>query len=259
MSEILLSSPCAHVQHLQLNRPNKLNALSLNLFTELPERVEALGQDASLRALVISGAGRAFCAGMDMANFANPKVLADKFENPDQAYPNFFQRPAWCLRAVPMPVIAAINGACLGGGLQIALGADIRLAAPDASFSVMEIKWGMIPDMSASQTLRDLIGLDMAKELTFTGRKIGAEEALSLGLITRIEADPVQAALDMAAEIASKNPDAIRGAKALFNETWHGDGGLEAEERIQKEIVFKPNQMEAAMAAFEGREAVFKA
>ncbi len=157
-----------------------------------------------------------------------------------------------------MPVIAAIQGPCLGGGLQIALAADIRLAAPDATFSVMEIKWGMIPDMTASQTLRDLVGLDVAKELTFTGRKVGAEEALSLGLITRIEADPIQAATDLAVDIASKNPNAIRGAKALFNETWHGDGGLEAEERIQKDIIFKPNQMEAAMAAFEGRAATFK-
>ena len=257
MSEILIHPSQNHVAHVELNRPEKLNALSVAMFDKLPDQIEALSQDRTIRAMVISGSGRAFCAGMDMANFANPKVLAEKFENTDKVYPNFFQRPAWSLRQAPFPVIAAISGACLGGGLQIALGADIRLAAPDATFSVMEIKWGMIPDMSASQTLRELVGIDVAKELTFTGRKIGAEEALSMGLITRIEADPLAAAQDMAAEIASKNPDAIRGTKALFHETWFGENGLEAEERIQKDIVFKPNQMEAAMAAFEGRAAKF--
>lgn len=258
MTETLTLTKSNHIAHIELNRPDKLNALSLEMFSELPDTVEALAQDDNIRALVISGAGRGFCAGMDMANFANPKVLAEKFENPDQAYPNFFQRPAWSLRQAPFPVIAAIHGPCLGGGLQIALGADMRMAAPDASFSIMEIRWGMIPDMSASQTLRELVGMDQAKRLTFTGEKISADKALSIGLITEIEDKPVESALKLAGQIADKNPDAIRGAKKLFHDTWQITDGLAIEESIQKTIVFKPNQIEAATAAFEGREAKFK-
>ena len=257
MTDILTLERHGGVAHLKLNRPAKKNALSLEMFTALPEAVEALAEDRSVRALVISGAGGDFCSGMDMANFANPKVLAEKFENPEKTYPNFFQRPAWCLRQAPFPVIAAIEGVCLGGGLQIALAADMRYATADATLSIMEIKWGMIPDMSASQTLRELVGIDQAKELAFTGKKINGNKALELGLVTRLEDKPVEEALKTAEQIAEKNPDAIRGTKALYQETWQSPDGLEAEERIQKGIVFQPNQMEAAIAAFEGRAAKF--
>jgi enoyl-CoA hydratase/carnithine racemase len=158
-------------------------------------------------------------------------------------------------KQVPVPVIAAIHGVAYGGGLQIAMGADIRLAAPDARFSVMEIKWGLVPDMSGTQTLRDLVRLDVAKELTFTGRIVEASEALDLGLVTRIAEDPLTEAREMAAAIAAKNPDAIAAAKKLLETSWRGSRkeGLELEESLQRSIIATPNQLEAAAANFEKR------
>ena len=157
-------------------------------------------------------------------------------------------------------MIAAIHGVAYGGGLQIALAADIRLAAPDSKFSVMEIKWGLIPDMSASQTLRDLVGLDVAKELTFTGRTISGEEADKLGLVTRVCADPLQEALNLAREIAGKNPDAIAAGKKLMENAWHGDleAGLKMEEELQKTLIGSSNQMEAVISNFENRSPQFE-
>jgi enoyl-CoA hydratase/carnithine racemase len=158
-----------------------------------------------------------------------------------------------------VPVIAALHGAVFGGGLQIALGADIRMAAPDVKMSVMEIKWGLIPDMSGTQTLRDLVRLDVAKELTFTGRIVQAEEAARLGLVTRIEANPREAAFALARDIATKNPDAIALGKLLLESTWHGDDtrGLETEERLQSKLLMSANQIEAVMAGMEQRPAKF--
>lgn len=257
MTDILLHPIEKHVAHIELNRPEKLNALTLDMFDLLPSAINELESDKRVRAAVISGSGRAFCAGMDMENFAKPQLLETKFNNPAREFPNFFQRPAMSLRNARFPVIAAISGPCLGGGLQIALGADIRFCAPNAVFSVMEIKWGMIPDMSASQTLRELVGIDVAKELTFTGRKVAAEEARELGLVTRIVDDPILEAKQLASEISDKNPDAVEGAKELFHKTWGSQGGLETEERIQRQIVFQPRQIEAAMATLEGRKAKF--
>jgi enoyl-CoA hydratase/carnithine racemase len=151
-------------------------------------------------------------------------------------------------------------GVAFGGGLQIALGADIRIAAPDAKLSVMEIKWGLVPDMSLTQTLRDLVPLDVAKELTFTGRILSGAEAKELGLVTRLADDPLAAALAMAQEIAGKSPDAIRAAKKLFEESWHADPrtGLELESTLQVALIGQPNQVEAVKANFENRAPAFK-
>ena len=158
-----------------------------------------------------------------------------------------------------MPVIAALEGEVLGGGLQIALAADLRIAAPGSRLSVMEIRWGLIPDMSASQTLRWLVRSDVARELTYTGRMVDVDEALSLGLVTRIDADPVAAALEVARDIAGRSPDAIRAAKRLFNAAWSETptDALQREARLQSELFGKPNQTEAVTANFERRPPVF--
>ena len=161
--------------------------------------------------------------------------------------------------ALPQPVIAAVHGVAYGGGLQIALGADIRIVARDAKLSVMEIKWGLIPDMSGSQTLRQLVRLDVAKELTFTGRVVSGTEAVELGLATRTAENPFASALDLAGEIASKSPDAIRAGKKLFEESWLGSrhDGFALEEKLQRSLIGSPNQLEAVKANLEKRTPEF--
>ena len=160
---------------------------------------------------------------------------------------------------MPVPVIAAIHGVAYGGGCQIALGADIRFAAPDAKLSVMEIKWGLIPDMSITQTLRDILPMDVAKELTFSGRILSGEQAQALGLVTHVSEDPLAAAMTLAEEIAGKSPDAIRAGKQLFEESWHADErtGLAMESQLQVELIGSPNQVEAIKANFENRSPDF--
>ena len=159
-----------------------------------------------------------------------------------------------------MPVIAAIHGVAFGGGCQIALGADIRFAAPDARLSIMEMKWGLIPDMSCSQTIRDILPLDMAKELIFTGKIIDGREAAQLGLITHVCDDPFSDAMELAKEIASKSPHAVRAAKKLLNTAWHGDQakGLMLESELEMTLIMKPNQIEAITSNFENRAPNFE-
>ena len=173
--------------------------------------------------------------------------------------PNFFQRAAYDWVRLPMPVIAALHGNCLGGGLQIALAADIRIAAPDARLSVMEVKWGLIPDMSITRTLPRLVGIDIAKELTYTGRVFSGEEAARLGVVTRVTGDPLAAARQLAAEIAARSPDAIRGAKRLFDESWTGSPGqtLALEAELQRGLIGSPNQLAAVAAGVSRQPAQF--
>jgi enoyl-CoA hydratase/carnithine racemase len=263
MENLVTIDVADHVADVRLNRPEKLNAISLAMFEAINQAAETVMNDRAIRAVVLSGQGRAFCAGLDVANFTDPSALggdAGPF-GPGRGgfWPNYYQKPGYLWKDVPVPVIAALHGAVFGGGLQIALGADIRIAAPDVKMSVMEIKWGLIPDMSGTQTLRDLVRLDIAKELTFTGRIVEAEEAARLGLVTRVEANPRQAALALARDIATKSPDAIALGKLLLESTWHGDdtGGLETEERLQAKLLMSPNQIEAVMAGMEKRPAQF--
>ena len=260
MPELVTITIDDHVAHVLLNRPEKMNALSWDMFDAIIAAGKEVAVNKDIRAVVLSGEGRGFCAGLDLENFAGGGLDGDFFgEGRGGFWPNYYQQPAYVWKAVPVPVICALHGVAYGGGLQIAMGADIRLARPDTKLSVMEIKWGLIPDMSASQTLRDLVRLDVAKELTFTGRVVKAEEALSLGLVTRLEEDPVSAALEMARDIAGRSPDAITLSKYLLDNAWHGDQteGLRLEERLQDRIIAKGNQMEAVMSAMEGREADF--
>lgn len=260
MSELVTVEINDHVAHVRLNRPEKMNALSWPMFDAITATGRKLASDKEVRAVVLSGEGRGFCAGLDLENFASGDSNANFF-GPGRGgfWPNYYQSPAYVWKQMPVPVICAIHGVAYGGGFQIAMGADIRIAAPDSKLSVMEIKWGLIPDMSASQTLRDLVRLDVAKELTFTGRVVEAEEANTLGLVTRVDADPLSAALAMAREIAGRSPDAICYGKYLLDNAWHGNeiDGLRMEEKLQGRIIAKANQMEAVMSGMEGRAGSF--
>ncbi len=251
-----------HVAHVQLNRPDKLNALDMAMFEALNAAPAQLRAMDDVRAVVLSGAGASFCSGLDVASFmSEPEFARRAFDAVDGSAANFAQHAAVGLRALDVPIIAAVHGRCFGGGLQIALGADFRFAAPDTQMSVMEIKWGIIPDMGITQTLRDIMRLDQAKELAMSGRLLEASEALSLGLVTRLHDDPIDAALSFAGELAGRSPDAISGIKTLFDAAWHGAPatGLALEASIQRTILGHPAQMEAARAVFEKRAPVFKA
>ncbi|MEC7957174.1 MAG: crotonase/enoyl-CoA hydratase family protein [Pseudomonadota bacterium] len=257
------------VADVRLNRPEKYNALSQSMFKAIIDAGEQLRDDKSLRAVVLSGNGRGFCAGLDMDSFAKmgdsdkaatqggseTKSLLDT----DGRVENFAQRPALVWKYLQVPVIAALHGVAYGGGAQIALGADIRIAAPDLKMSVMEIKWGLVPDMSITQTLRDLLPMDVAKQLTFTGQVLSGNEAQKLGLVTQVAEDPHAQAMSMAREIAGKSPDAIRAAKQLFETAWHADAktGLELEAELQAGLIGTANQREAIAANFAKRAPEF--
>lgn len=257
------------IADVRLNRPDKYNALSHEMFAAVVAAGESLADRKDVRVVVLSGNGPGFCAGLDMGNFQKmgssdgakaekPAVIAKKAgaELPG----NHAQLPGLVWKRLPVPVIAAIHGVAFGGGCQIALGADIRVIAPDAKMSVMEIKWGLIPDMSLTQTLRDLVPIDVAKELTFTGRIMSGEEAKGYGLATRVADQPYEVAMELAREIADKSPDAIRAGKQLYETAWHADErtGLELEEKLQVGLIGTPNQKEAVMSNFEKRAANYK-
>ncbi|MFK7887354.1 MAG: crotonase/enoyl-CoA hydratase family protein [Gammaproteobacteria bacterium] len=256
MSDRLLIDVVDHVAHVRLNRPAKLNALDFEMFHALNAAPATIAAMDDVRAVVVSGEGKSFCSGLDVQSMMqSPEFFQKAFAPVDGTSANFAQHAALGLGALPMPVIAAIQGHCFGGGLQIALGADFRLMADDADMSVMEIRWGIIPDMGITAALRDIVARDQVKELTMTGRVIGADEAHDLGLATRVCADPVAEALVLAHEIAQQSPDAIRAAKRLFDEAWHGsvEEGLALEARLQQTLLGRPAQMEAMQAAFEKR------
>ena len=232
------------------------------MFKAVVSAGKSVADNRSIRAVVLSGEGKGFCAGLDFETFAKVvsngnSVLADKAGG---TYPNPFQNAAYIWKSLRIPVIAAIHGSAFGGGLQIALGADIRLAQPDARFSVMEVKWGLIPDMAGSQMLRDLVSIDVAKELTLTGKIVSGEEAQALGLVTRLCDDPLTEALNMAHAITQKSPDAIIAGKLLIETAWRGTPkeGLKLEEELQKSLLGSHNQVEAITANFEKRAPNFK-
>jgi enoyl-CoA hydratase/carnithine racemase len=264
MSDLVTIKIENHVADVRLNRPDKYNALSPDMFKAIVAAGQALAHDTGVRAVVLSGEGRGFCAGLDFQGFAEmgagPKGGINLLQRSEGQIGNNAQMPGMIWKQVPVPVIAALHGVAYGGGLQIALGADIRLAAPDTRLSVMEIKWGIIPDMSITQTLRDLVRIDVAKELTFSGRIVTADEAARLGLVTRVCADPLAEALQMAAEFASKNPHAVAAAKRLLETAWHSgaEEGLRLEESLQRTLIGTPNQVEAVTANFEKRAPHFK-
>lgn len=250
-----------HVATVTLARPDKHNALDRAMFEGIAAAAAEVGATSGVRAVVLHGEGPSFCSGLDIAS-----ILADgpdgfEFIN-DRGGPrnaNLAQRVSTDWLDLPFPVIAAIHGNCFGGGMQIALGADIRIAAPDATLSVMEARWGLVPDMGITQSLPRLVGLDVAKELTFTARRVSGEEAAALGLVTRCADDPLAAAQELAAEIAGRSPDAVRAAKKLYEETWPAaaDGALQLESDLQIGLMGSPNQLEAVRAGFAKEPANF--
>lgn len=264
MSDRVSVSNVDGVADVRLNRPDKLNALDPAMFEGLVETGKALAADRSVRAVVLSGEGRAFCAGLDFASFMgmarSERSSRNLLDRQDGGVANHAQQAAYVWTELPVPVIAAVHGVAYGGGLQIALGADIRLVAPDAQLSVMEIKWGLIPDMSGTQTLRHLVRLDVAKELTFTGRVIFGTEAVALGLATHVSEHPLADALALAGEIARKSPDAIRAGKRLLNSAGvvSVGEGLRLEETLQLSLIGKPNQTEAVAANMQKRAPQFR-
>lgn len=247
------------VADVRLNRPEKRNALDGPMFAALVEAGKRLATDKTLRAVVLSGEGLGFCAGLDFRSFLGGSS-GDLLAREADSLANRAQRAAFVWQEVPVPVIAAIHGVAFGGGLQIALGADIRYATPDAQLSIMEIRWGLVPDMSGTQTLRRLVRLDVAKELTFTGRIVSGTEAQGLGLVTYVVESPLEAALAAARDIANRSPHAIRAAKELLNASGLlslGEG-LALEEKLQRGLLGSPNQMEAVMANMEKRPPAFR-
>ena len=252
-----------HVATATMVRADKHNALDRGMFDALHAAIDRLKAEPGVRCVVLRGDGPSFCSGLDIASFMSEgenggaPTLLDGLDGDGAA--NYAQRVSTGWGEVPVPVIAAIHGYCFGGGLQIALGADIRISAPDATLSVMESRWGLIPDMGITRALPRLVGIDVAKELTFTARRIDGAEAARLGVVTRTADDPHAAAQELAAEIAGQSPDAVRGAKRLFDESWTGDAAdtLALEEQIQRTLMGSPNQLAAVMAGVSKQPAEF--
>jgi enoyl-CoA hydratase/carnithine racemase len=272
------------VADVRLNRPDKLNALDQAMFDALVAAVDKVRGDPSVRAVVLSGEGRGFCAGLDVASFgggvggagaggggvggggagvgggdrpaAPPSRIEDRL---DGHITNHFQQAAYGWAELPVPVIAAVHGVALGGGLQVALAADVRFVAPDARLSVLEIRWGLVPDMTGTHTLSRLVPPDVAKELTWTGRMVSGEEAVSLGLATRVSQNPHADAMSFAAQLAASNPHAIQAAKRLLDQAGQTGAAEQflAESRAMADLMRSPNQLEAVTAYFEKRSAVY--
>lgn len=249
-----------HVALVTLTRPDKHNALDVAMFEGIIGATERLMSEPGVRAVVLHGDGASFCSGLDLMSLAGGdsgiEGLTDRLRSDP---PNWFQRAAYDWIRVPVPVIAAVHGNCYGGGLQIALAADVRFATADARMSVMEVKWGLVPDMSITRTLPRLVGIDVAKELTYTGRTFSGEQAGKLGIVTHVADNPLAAARELAAEIAGRSPGAVRGAKRLFDEAWCGDPDqtLALEASIQRGLIGSPNQLAAVTAGLAKQPATF--
>ena len=248
------------VAHVRLSRPDKMNALDPAMFEAIIATGEELASLKGLRAVVLSGEGRAFCAGLDVSGFSQPtgsgaKTLTER----THGNANLPQQAAITWRKCPVPVIAAVHGVCFGGGLQIASGADIRVVAPDTRMAIMEMKWGLVPDMGGYALWRGLVRSDTLRDLIYTNREFTGEEAQQLGLATYVDAGPLTRAAAIAEAIANKNPEAIRAAKRLFDvmDDEATDAILLAESVAQDQVIRKPNQVEAVMSEMQKRAANF--
>ncbi len=249
------------VAHVRLTRPEKMNALDPLMFTAIIEAAEALATAKGVRVVVLSGDGPSFCAGLDTSTFgAEPDPDKPALTERTHGDSNTFQQVATAWRKLPVPVIAAIHGVCFGGGMQIASGADIRVAAPDARMAIMELKWGLVPDMGGYQLWRGLVRDDVLRELVYTNRQFSGEEAQGFGLATHVSDDPLAKAMEIAETIADRNPHAIRAAKRLSN-AMHDETGEEMlmRESVEQEAIMRtPNQIEAVMAGMTKRKAQYE-
>ncbi|MDX3909178.1 MAG: crotonase/enoyl-CoA hydratase family protein [Sphingobium sp.] len=244
------------IGHLRLNRPDKMNAFDAAQFAALAERIDQIAGRKDIRCVVLSGAGRAFSVGLDL------EVLADT-SLPDlmprtHGDANVFQQCAWGLHTLPVPVIVAAHGFAFGAGFQVMLGADIRIAARDLECAMMEIRWGLAPDMGGIALLRSIVRSDVAREIIFTGKRMKAEEAEQAGVVTHVADDPLAMAMSMASGIAASSPDAIRASKRLLNLESDAAAILVEESREQAALLASANHREAVAAGMEKRPPIFR-
>lgn len=264
MSDRVVVHTQGHVADVRLDRPDKLNALDYEMFKALVDTGRALARERGIRAVVLSGNGRAFSAGLDFASFmamaASGSGSPSLFDRTSASPANMAQLAGYVWKELPVPVIAAVHGACYGGGLQIAAGADIRIVHPEAKLSVREMYWGLVPDMSGTRTLKHVLRQDVLKELTYTARIVSGREAVELGLCTRASDDPHAAAMELATQIAASSPTAMRAAKRLIDQAYlipDDETGLALEEELQRSLLQSPNQIETVQANLEKRPAEF--
>ena len=248
------------VAQVRLIRSDKMNALDPDMFAAILDAGRVLYDLPGLRCVVLAGEGRSFCAGLDLTSMAQTD-RHDRVPLTDRTHgsANHAQQVAMQWRKLPVPVIAAVHGVCFGGGLQLASGADIRVVDPTARMAVMEMKWGLVPDMGGYALWRGTVRDDMLRELTYTNREFTGEQALEYGFATIVDANPVARATAMAHEIANRSPHAQRAAKRLFNHYLHApvDEILMAESVEQQKLMGTKNQIEAVMSQMEKRTANF--
>lgn len=246
------------IADVRFNRPDRLNALDIEQFQAIVDAIAQISARSDIRCVVLSGEGRAFCAGIDLAALSDGDAFGELTER-THGDTNLFQQAAWGWRQMPVPVIAAVNGFALGAGCQIMLGADIRICAPDAEVSIMEMRWGLVPDVAGMALMRGLVREDVQRDIVLTGRRIPAGEAREIGLVTRVADNPHAAAMEMARSIAASSPDAVRAAKRLFNQPWDMTDRdlLMAEAREQQALLHSASHSEAVRAGLEKRSPVF--
>lgn len=253
MNERVIITVKDQIATVRMLRSDKLNALDLDMLKGLVRAAKKVKKDKSIRAVILCGDGPAFCAGLDFPSVTRRpwSLLPAIFKYGSQT--NLFQEAAWCWRKLPVPVIAVIHGHCLGGGFQIALAADFRFSTEDCKFSIMEAKWGLIPDMTATVTLRELLPMDLAKELTMTGRVFSGSEAKNYGLVSKVCFDPFLEAQTLAEEIKSRSPDSVAATKKLFHSTWRSTlrKAFAIETWLQFKLLLGKNQRIAMKANFK--------
>jgi enoyl-CoA hydratase/carnithine racemase len=253
------------IADVRLIRSDKMNALDPAMFSGLTEAIDQLKETPGLRVVVLSGDGPAFCAGLDLSSLgkSNDKSDGDKTRRGltprTKGVSNDPQYVAYGWREIPVPVIVAAHGVAFGGGLQLMSGADVKFIHPDTRCAVMEMKWGLVPDMAGFPLWRENVRGDVLRELTYTNREFSGREAVAFGFATHVSETPREDAMALAKIIALKNPQAIRGAKRLFAVQSHSTDAelLQAESIEQDGVIRKPNQIEAVKASMDKRKPVF--
>lgn len=249
-----------HIAHVRMIRSDKYNALDLPMLYALIDAAKWLRPQRDLRAIILSGEGGAFSTGLDVASVTSAPAKMFTAFFPWGKSDNIFQRACWAWRQIPVPVVAVLHGHCYGGALQIALAADFRFSTPDCKLSIMEIKWGLVPDMTGTLTLRELMPMDAAKKLAMTGEVISGKDALNYQLVTELHDDPMAAAEALCAVLSEKSPDALGTMKVLLQSNWHASPkrALARERLAQLRILLNGNQRLAAKAALKKQVAKFK-
>lgn len=248
------------IAYVTMNRPDKLNGLDFAMFDGLVDAARRIRRDRSVRAVILQGAGRGFCAGLDFGSVMTQRGrMMRSFFKWGVKKTNLYQEACWCWRELPVPVIAVVQGICYGGGMQIALAADMRIVAPDADCSIMEAKWGLVPDMSGSVTLRELLPMDLAMRLTMTGERFSGAQAQAWGLMSECSDTPLQRAEALASQIAARSPDSVAYTKALFHRSWSvGERrAFRIESALQLRLMLGRNHREAVSANMQKRPPQF--